>query len=84
MPVIRRRKEKTVVLTVKVPRQVAEKVARFARKQKSTRSKVIRDALQRMPEREMSVGELGADLWGTASGPADLSTNPKWMKGFGE
>lgn len=37
------------------------------------------------PERQMSALELAGDLVGCLEGgPPDLSTNPKYMEGFGE
>ncbi len=40
--------------------------------------------LQQAPEREVSVLEAAGDLIGAVEGPGDLSTNPKYMEGFGQ
>ena len=34
-------------------------------------------------ERPVSAGELAGDLVGSGEGPGDLSTNPKYLEGFG-
>ncbi|UBF30512.1 DUF2281 domain-containing protein (plasmid) [Kovacikia minuta CCNUW1] len=39
--------------------------------------------LQQPLEREVSVLEAAGDLIGAVEGPGDLSTNPKYMEGFG-
>jgi hypothetical protein len=33
--------------------------------------------------RRPTFGELAGDLAGSFNGPTDLSTNPKWMEGYG-
>jgi len=50
----------------------------------------VREALEqffngeRTAQRPMSALELAGDLVGCVQGPGDLSTNPKYMEGFGE
>ena len=80
------RRPKSELVSVKLPAVLAEKVARVARRRRTTRSAVIRSAIVSMPENQAeSVGSLAADLCGKAGpGPSDLSTNPRHFDGFGE
>ena len=73
-------------ISVKLPEPVANWLVCRAEETKRTRSSVVRDAL----ERERSAGDqakschdLMQDVCGSFEGPPDLSTNPKYMEGFG-
>jgi hypothetical protein len=49
----------------------------------------VRDALEQMfngtrRSKPISALELAGDLVGSCEGPGDLSTNPKYMEGFGK
>mgnify|MGYP003384932584 CR=1 FL=1 len=75
-------------LTVKVPPGLHAKLTALARKRRSTKSAVVREAIERIiaaPEgaRAMTAFDLVADLAGSVEGPSDLSTNPKYMEEFG-
>jgi metal-responsive CopG/Arc/MetJ family transcriptional regulator len=82
--------DKLQTITVKVPRSLAARVARAAKKRRSTRSETVRqlleqglDASERWPKG--SVGEAIGHLFGAAKGgPRDLATNPKYMDDFGK
>ncbi len=75
-------------LTVKVPPGLDAKLTALAKKRRSTKSAVVREAIERIiaaPEgaRPLTAYDLVADLAGCVDGPADLSTNPKYMEEFG-
>ncbi len=59
----------------------------LARRRRTSRAQVMREALVALIAREvpsLTAGELAADLVGSVDGPSDLSTNPKHMEGFGQ
>ena len=70
-------------LSVKVSEPLAAKLAAMARKRRTTRSAIVREALEKYGGTR-SFAEAAAEYHGAFSGPADLSTNPKHMKGFGK
>lgn len=75
-------------LTLKLDEALYAKVDAVARRRKTTRSAVIRDALAAWvePRNGRKVGsalDLAKDLVGCVSGPADLSTNKAHLRGFG-
>ena len=63
---------------------------RAAKQHGQTRSALVRAALEQFldgaqaAKRPVSALELAGDLVGCCEGPGDLSTNPKYMEGFGE
>ena len=73
-------------LSLKLPPGLSVKLARVAKKRGQSKSAVVRAALEEFlkSERPMSALELADDLVGCGEGPGDLSTNPKYMEGFGE
>lgn len=72
-------------LTVKVPARLSAKVARLAQKRGASQSEIVREALERMPERgRTSFAEATREFQGIVRGPGDLSTNPKYFEGFGK
>ena len=74
-------------ISLKVPEALDFRLAQMAEKRGSSKSELIRDALERMvtttSARKCSCLSLAADLIGCVDGPADLSHNKKRMKGFG-
>ena len=71
-------------ISLKVPADLDEALTELAKRRHSTRSAVLREALELLAKRERkSVAELSKDLMGCVAGPGDLSTNPKHMKGYG-
>ena len=78
-----------VTLTVKLPEALAAKLEALVRRRGQSRSEVVRDAIERAVEQEgapqaATAYELLRDLKGVGKGPRDLSTNPKYMRGYGE
>ena len=81
------------MLTLKVPRALFRRLDRAARQRGQTRSRFVREAIVRSLEprpakrkivpRKGSLLDLAGDLVGAFDGPPDLSTNPKYMEGFG-
>jgi len=71
-------------VTVKLPKELNAKLTILARKRRTSKSALLREAFEvfaRNPTR--SVTEAAGDLVGSLNGPPDLSTNPKYMEGFG-
>jgi metal-responsive CopG/Arc/MetJ family transcriptional regulator len=75
-------------ISLKLPDALHAKLERLARSRKQTKSEIVRDALEQLlnggrTTRTVSALELAGDLVGSCEGPGDLSTNPKYMEGFG-
>jgi metal-responsive CopG/Arc/MetJ family transcriptional regulator len=73
-------------LSLKLPPSLSVKLERAAKRRGQSKSEVVRAALEQFlaGERPMSALELAGDLVGSCEGPADLSTNPKYMEGYGK
>lgn len=77
------RRMKTV--SFKLSEDLDKALTDLARLRKSSRSAVVREALAAFeigPKR--SVTSAAGRLVGSLEGPGDLSTNPRYMDGFGE
>lgn len=76
-------------VTVKLPAELDAVVTRLARAQGTTRSAVVRHAIEAYWAREVGASGVGSfldvnrDLVGIGSGPEDLSTSPEHLEGFG-
>lgn len=74
-------------ISLKIPEALDCRLAEIAAKSGSSKSKLIRDALERMVAtkhaRKGSCLSLATDLIGSVDGPSDLSHNQKHMQGFG-
>ena len=76
-------------MSMKIPEGLHKRLERAAKERNTSKSNVVREALEqffngRASVRPISALELAGDLVGCAEGPSDLSTNPKYMEGFGE
>ncbi len=76
-------------ISLKLPDSLDDKLAAAAASTGSTKSAVVREALEAYmssatAKTELSFLDIAGDLLGTCEGPGDLSTNPKYMEGFGE
>ncbi len=73
------------LMTLKLPRHLSAKVASLARKRRTTRSAIVRDAIAAYGESsDLSFADLTAEYCGIwRGGPRDLSTNPKHLRGYG-
>ncbi len=79
-------------ISLKLPVGLHAKLDRAAKQRKQSKSNLVRAALEQFlngreaskPERKISALELAGDLVGCVAGPGDLSTNPKYLEGFGK
>lgn len=75
-------------ITVKVPRPLGERLGRAVVQRRSTRSAVVREAIEAYLATEGGGSEgscfaLASDLAGAVSGPSDLSSNRLRLRGYG-
>jgi Ribbon-helix-helix protein, copG family len=77
-------------ISLKLNDTLLQKLQRAARQQGQSKSAVVRAALEQFlngahaPPQPVSALELAGNLVGCVEGPGDLSTNPKYMEGFGQ
>jgi hypothetical protein len=78
-------------LSLKLPARLDAKLTAAAKRQRTTKSAVVREALDKFlngrktpAKSRRSALELAGDLIGSLEGPGDLSYNPDYMRGFGE
>jgi metal-responsive CopG/Arc/MetJ family transcriptional regulator len=77
-------------LSLKLPRSLSAKLDRAAKQRGQSKSELVRAALEQFlngalpAQQRLSALELAGDLVGCMEGPGDLSTNPKYMEGFGK
>ncbi len=73
------------VVTLKLPEDLDRRLRVWARQHKTTRSAVLRAALdQYTGESRRSVTALAGDLVGCFKGPRDLSSSSRHLNGYGE
>ena len=76
-------------ISLKLPESLLARLEQASRHRRTTKSSLVRAALERELSAPASGGggscyDLAADLAGSLSGlPADLGTNPKYLKDFG-
>ncbi len=71
-------------LTVKIPETLDATITAVAKRRRTTRSVVVREALSTVIDaEEVTMAELIGGLAGCIDGEADLSTHPRHMAGFG-
>ena len=73
-------------ITVKLPKPLFQKLEAEARRRKTSASQVLVEAFahtQKDGNGNLSPYERVKDLIGSIEGPGDLSTNPKYLKGYG-
>jgi Arc/MetJ-type ribon-helix-helix transcriptional regulator len=79
-------------ISLKLADELLRELERAARERGQSKSEVVRVALAQFlsngqraeSTRPISALELAGDLVGCAEGPGDLSTNPKYMEGYGK
>jgi predicted transcriptional regulator len=75
-------------ISLKIPTTLEQRLADLARKRGTSRSEVVRSALERLVDdedvRPGSCLALMSDLVGSVDGPLDLSHNKKRLEGFGK
>jgi predicted transcriptional regulator len=74
--------------TIKLPGELDRELTALAKRRRTGRAKVLREALKAFARRngtakKQTVSSLAADLIGSLEGPGDLATNPRHMTGFG-
>jgi predicted transcriptional regulator len=72
-------------VSFKLPEDLDEAITELAKRHRSTRSALVRQALEAFARGGGgSVTALARDLAGSIEGPADLSTSAKRMSGYGK
>ena len=72
-------------VSFKLPQALDDALSDLARRRKSSRSALVREALEGLASGgRRSVTAVVDELMGTLSGPTDLSTNPKHLRGYGK
>jgi Arc/MetJ-type ribon-helix-helix transcriptional regulator len=75
-------------MSLKLPKQLNNRVKSLALKRKTSASAIVRDALEKYLAAETgsfegSVLDLTQDLVGSVTGPADLSTGKRYSRKYG-
>ena len=75
-------------ISVKIPEELGIKLTAVAAKRRESKSALIRAALDQIVESSETITpnsclDLAKDLIGSVEGPADLSYNKKYLKGYG-
>lgn len=73
------------IASFKLPEDLDRSLTAMARQRQTTRSAVVREALEQLasaPRR--SAADLAGELVGCLDGPADLSTSAKYLEDFGK
>jgi hypothetical protein len=80
------RGSKSELLSVKLPPRLAAKVARLARQGRTTKSEIVREAVEtlRPGVTAGSFLDLANRYCGSLRGPKGLSSNPKYLSDFGK
>jgi predicted transcriptional regulator len=76
-------------VSLKLPDDLNAKLEQVSRERGAAKSDVVRDALDayfagQTNGRQLSCADLAAEIIGSVTGPVDLATNPKHMRGFGQ
>ena len=80
--------KRMTTISVKVPVPLAARLAAAAAHRRVKKSRLLRDALEaaldgRRTRRPRSFAAIAGDLVGCVTGPTDLSSNPRHLRGFG-
>lgn len=71
-------------VSFKLPEKLDDALSDLARRRNSSRSAVVREALESLASSgRRSVTAVVDELVGPLDGPKDLSSNPKHMRGYG-
>ena len=76
-------------LALKLPKELSTRLKVTAKRRKATKKAIVRAALEEYLDRQQeptpgSVADVARKYIGCFDGPTDLSTNPKYMEGFGQ
>jgi hypothetical protein len=77
-----------MTMSLKISPALESKIAADARARRVSKSQIVRELLEKHyksngKKRRRTFGELAGHLIGVAEGPPDLSSNPKYMEGYG-
>lgn len=78
------------IISLKLSSALRAKIIAEARRRNMNQSELIRVAIETYLEgggkskEKISCADLAGDLIGSVKGPSDLSTNEKYMEGFGD
>lgn len=73
------------IASFKLPEELDRSITELARLRHTSRSAVVREALERLvAEPTRSAADLAGELVGCVEGPEDLSTSKAHLDGFGE
>jgi predicted transcriptional regulator len=71
-------------VSFKLPEQLDDALSELAKRRKSSRSALVREALEALAKgKRRSVTAAVDELVAPIDGPPDLSSNPKYMTGYG-
>jgi hypothetical protein len=79
-----------VTMTVKLPKTTSARISAVAKARRVPKSQVVREVLEshfksKGKGRRVMFYEMAWDIIGSVKGgPPDLSSNPKYMEGYGE
>jgi predicted transcriptional regulator len=72
------------VVSLKLPDELDRRLTELARRRRTSRSALFREALQGYSGKtRRSVTAVAGDLVGSLDGPKDLSSSPRHMAGYG-
>lgn len=72
-------------ISLKLPEDLDRVLIELARRRRSTRSALLREAVEVLiRQHARTVADLADDLAGSLSGPKNLSSSAKHMSGYGE
>lgn len=76
-------------LSIKLPKLLDEKLTTTARRRRKAKSTVVLEALKEYlakqeDEQNVTAYDLAKEFLGCGEGPPDLSTNKKYMQGYGQ
>jgi predicted transcriptional regulator len=72
-------------VSFKLPESLDDELTELARARRSSRSAIVREALQSFAKaRRRSVTAEAGGLVGSVDGPPDLASDPKHMAGYGK
>jgi predicted DNA-binding protein len=74
-------------VSVKLPDQLEANLSKLAKRRGLSKSALVQEALEAylagMNGQEQSCLNVAKDLWGSLQGPGDLSSNKKYLEGYG-